>query len=86
MIFTYLGNIKLDNGDLSGALHCYGRAIEVFPYDKEARINRGITLEKLGRPKEALTDYLFFLTSPGSSDNLPGGRQHAEMRIRELSK
>lgn len=86
MIYTYLGNIKLNKEDLAGALYCYGKAIEVYPYDKEARLNRGITLEKLGRPKEAITDYLFFLTSPGSSDNLPGGREHAEKRLRELAK
>lgn len=85
-IHTYLGNISLDGGDLNGALHHYDRAIEIFPYDKEARINRGVTLEKLGRSKEALTDYLFFLTTPGSSDNIAGARQHAETRVRELSK
>lgn len=84
MIYTYLGNIKLNKEDLAGALYCYGKAIEVYPYDKEARLNRGITLEKLGRSKEALTDYLFFLSSPGSFDNLPGGREHAEKRLREL--
>jgi len=86
MIHTYLGNINLNTEDLDDALHHYSRAIEVYPYDKEARLNRGITLEKLGRPQEALTDYLFFLTSPGTSDNLPGGRKHAENRLRELTK
>ncbi|MDD2735832.1 MAG: glycosyltransferase family 39 protein [Desulfuromonadaceae bacterium] len=86
MIYTYLGNIKLNRDDLAGALYCYSKAIEVYPYDKEARLNRGITLEKLGRPKEAITDYLFFMTTPGSSDNLPGGREHAEKRLRELSQ
>jgi len=86
MIYTYLGDIKLEKGDLNGAMYCYGKALEVYPYDKEARLNRGITLEKLGRPKEAITDYLFFLTSPGSSDNLPGGREHAEKRLRELAR
>lgn len=86
MIYTYLGNIKLNKEDLNGAMYCYNKAIEVYPYDKEARLNRGITLEKLGRPKEAITDYLFFLTSPGSSDNIPGGREHAENRLRELAR
>jgi len=86
MIHTYLGNINLNSGDLNDAFFHYGKAIEVFPYDKEARLNRGITLEKMGRAREAVTDYLFFLTSPGSSDNIPGGRQHAEKRLRELSK
>lgn len=84
MIFTRLGNIKLNKEDLAGALYCYSKAIEVYPYDKEARLNRGITLEKLGRPREAITDYLFFLNSPGTADNIPGGRAHAEKRLREL--
>ncbi len=86
MIFTYLGNIKLETGDLQNAMDYYGKAIEVYPYDKEARINRGITLERLGRPKDAVTDYIFFMTSPGSSDNLPGGREYAQERIKALSK
>ncbi len=85
MIYTFLGNIKLNKEDLNSAMHSYSKAIEVYPYDKEARLNRGITLEKLGRPKEAITDYLFYLTSPGS-DDIPGGREHAQNRIKELSK
>lgn len=86
MVNTFLGNIRLNRGDLQGALRNYSRALEIYPYDKEARLNRGITLEKLGRGQEALSDYLFFMSSPGNSDNLPGGRQHAEERIRELSR
>jgi hypothetical protein len=86
MIYTHLGNIKLNREDLAGAMFCYSKAIEVYPYDKEARLNRGITLEKLGRPKEAITDYIFFLTSPGNSNDIPGGREHAEKRVRELSR
>jgi hypothetical protein len=86
MIYTYLGNIKLNKEDLNGALYCYDKAIEVYPYDKEAHLNRGITLEKLGRPKEAMSDYMFFLTAPGSTDDLPGGREHAEKRLRELAR
>lgn len=85
-VHTLLGSIKLNKGEFRAALDHYGRALEIFPNDKEARLNRGITLEKLGRSKEAITDYLFFLTSPGSSDNLPGGREHAEKRLRELSQ
>lgn len=85
MIFTYLGNIKLNKEDLEGALYCYTKAIEVYPLDMEARVNRGITLEKLGRPKEAITDYLYLLSSTGNTGIPPGGREHAEKRIRELS-
>jgi tetratricopeptide (TPR) repeat protein len=86
MIHTYLGNINLNMGDLDDALYHYGKALEVYPLDKEAHLNRGITLEKLGRPKEAYTDYLFFMTLPGSTDNIPGGRQHAEQRMREIMR
>ena len=84
MIHTYLGNINLNQGDLDDALYHYGKALEIYPLDKEAHLNRGITLEKLGRPKEAYTDYLFFTTMPGNTDNIPGGRQHAEQRMREI--
>ncbi|MDD2900412.1 MAG: tetratricopeptide repeat protein [Desulfuromonadaceae bacterium] len=84
MIHTYLGNINLNMGDLDDALYHYGKALEVYPLDKEAHLNRGITLEKLGRPKEAYTDYLFFMTMPGSTDTIPGGRKHAEQRMREI--
>lgn len=86
MIYTYLGNIKLNREDLNGALYCYGKAIEVYPYDKEAHLNRGITLEKLGKPNEARTEYLYFLTSPGNSDDIPGGREHAEKRLRAIER
>ena len=86
MIFTFLGNISLNKENLNSALYNYSKAIEVYPYDKEARLNRGITLEKLGRPKEAITDYLFFLTSPGNPGDIIGGREHAQNRIKELSK
>lgn len=85
MIQTYLGNINLNLEDLDDALHHYNRALEVFPNDKEARLNRGITLEKLGRQKEALNDYIFFLTSHGA-DNLPGGRRYAAERVKVLSR
>jgi hypothetical protein len=84
MIHTYLGNINLNTGDLDDALYHYGKALEVYPLDKEAHLNRAITLEKLGRPKEAYTDYLFYMTLPGNSDAIPGGRQHAEQRMKEI--
>lgn len=84
-IHTLLGNIKLNQEDLSGALNHYNEAITLFPHDKEARINRAITYEKLGRKKEALSDYLFFLTIPGT-DNTPRFRRHAEERMRELAR
>lgn len=85
-INTLLGNIRLDQGDLQSALGLYTRALEAMPNDKEALINRGITFEKLGRKSEALEDYRRFLSLPGKTDHLPGGREHAENRIRALSE
>lgn len=85
-VHTLLGSIKLNKGDLLSALNHYDAALAIFPNDKEARLNRGITYEKLGRSQEALAEYMFFLASPGSSDNLPGGRQLAEERVRALSR
>ncbi len=85
MINTYMGNIKLNKDDLDQALQYYSHALEVNPSDKEARLNRGITLDKLGRPKEAYTDYLFFLTFPGNTESIPGGQKHAEQRIKAIT-
>ncbi|MBI5847152.1 MAG: tetratricopeptide repeat protein [Nitrospirae bacterium] len=80
-----LGHIKQNRGDYEGALHHYNEALAIFPYDKETRINRGIVYEKLGRQKEALADYLFFLSIPGAN-NVPGSQAYAEERVRELER
>jgi len=85
-VHMLLGYIKLNKGDFITALHHYDKALEISPSDKEARLNRGITYEKLGRTQDALKDYIFFLTSPGRIDYIRGGREHAEMRIRTLSQ
>lgn len=85
-INTLLGNIKLDNGDFARALELYSRALETLPNDKEALLNKGITFEKIGNNKEALSAYRSFLTLPGRIDHIPGGRQHAEERVRALSR
>lgn len=85
-VHMLLGYIKLNKGDFLAALHHYDKALEISPSDKEARLNRGITYEKLGRTQDALKDYIFFLTSPGRIDYIRGGREHAEMRIRALSQ
>jgi hypothetical protein len=79
-----LGHIKLDRDDLDGALHHYNEALGIYPYDKEARFNRAITYEKMGKLKDALVDYQFFLTTPGRN-NIPGSRQRAEKSLQELS-
>ena len=83
-VYTQLGHLKQNRGDCSGALRYYDTALAVYPYDKEARINRAKTLECLGRRNEALADYRFFLTIPGDC-SLPGARFYAEQRIGELS-
>jgi len=80
-----LGNIRLDEGNLADALQLYDRALESMPTDKEAMINRGITLDKLGRTTEALDQYRRFLTLPGETDHLPGGVEHARRRVMELA-
>lgn len=80
-----LANIKLDKGDLQSALSHYNEAIAMYPYDKEAHINRAITYDKLGMKQEAKAEYLFFLTSPGDYSN-PTARELAEKRLRELEK
>lgn len=84
-VHTVLGIIKLNKDDFASALYHFNEALAIFPYDRVARINRGITNEKLGRKNEALTDYMLFLTTPGGGINLKS-RQHAEERLRELSK
>lgn len=80
MAHTPLGHLKLDKGDLEGALYHYTEALNIYPYDKEARLNRGITFEKMRKLPEALADFKFFLTTPGY--NIPGSREFAEAKIR----
>lgn len=84
-VHTPLGYIKLERGDFEGAVYYYSEALAIFPFDREARINRGIAYEKLGRYKEALADYQFYLTIP-THNNIPGSKQYAEERVRELSR
>jgi protein O-mannosyl-transferase len=82
---TPLGLVRLERGDFEGALYYYSEALGNFPLDREARINRGITYEKLGRYQEALADYRFYLTIP-TYNHIPGSQELAETRIRELSR
>ncbi len=82
---TPLGYIRLEQGDLEGALYYYSEALSYYPLDSEARFNRGITYEKLGRYREAVADYQFFLTLP-TDNHLPGARVYAEERVRELTR
>lgn len=82
-VYTTLGNIRLYKGDNEGALRYYNFAIGVYPLDKEALLNRAITLENLGRGSEALRDFMRFLSVPGSE--LADARPYAEARIRALT-
>jgi len=84
-VHTFLGVIKLDKGDYTGAHRHFEEALAIYPYDGVARINRGITNEKLGRKNEALMDYIYFLSMPGGNRNTIS-RKRAEDRVRELSK
>ncbi|OGW40154.1 MAG: hypothetical protein A2X58_07325 [Nitrospirae bacterium GWC2_56_14] len=80
-----LGHIKQNRGDYRGALYHYNEALAIFPYDKEARINRGMIYEKLGRYQEAVAEYQFYLSIPGEND-IPGAQAYAEERVRELTR
>lgn len=82
-VYTPLGFIGLSLGNFERALKYYTKALEYTPLDRDARINRGIVYEKLGRERDALADYQFYLGIPGTN-NLPGSREYAEERIREL--
>lgn len=49
------GNILLNRHDESGALKCFGRAIEVAPEDLLNWLHAGVALSRLGRHEESLT-------------------------------
>jgi protein O-mannosyl-transferase len=81
---TQLGYLNLLRGDYPGAIKRYDEAIFQNPADAEAFVNRGVSLENLGRYGEALADYRRLLTIPGNEP--PSGRTYALRRISELSK
>lgn len=66
LLSTKMGNIKYIQGDFDSAREFYSRALQIFPYDLEARINRAMAYEQLGRTEEALMDYKVFLSTPGN--------------------
>ncbi len=84
-VHIQMGHIRRLRGDYEGALYHYTEALAIYPSDREARLNRGITLENLGRYREAVNDYELLLATPGLS-YLEGARSYAEERLRELSK
>ncbi|MEO1451928.1 MAG: tetratricopeptide repeat protein, partial [Bacteroidota bacterium] len=49
--------IKAKQNDLSGALKDYSRSLKVQPNDVDLLVRRGLTYEKLERPKKAMDDY-----------------------------
>jgi hypothetical protein len=83
-VYTNMGYILLARGDAEGAVRYYTTALGIYPLDKEALLNRGIALELLGRPQEAVADFRRFLSITGYE--LAEARPYAEARIRELSR
>jgi len=65
------------------AVKLYTRALEFFPLNRDARINRAIAYERLGMYREALKDYRFYLTIT-TRNNIPGSNEYALRRIEEL--
>ncbi|MEK6744936.1 MAG: tetratricopeptide repeat protein [Nitrospirota bacterium] len=84
-VFVPLGHVRLIRGDFEGALYFYSQALRKDPADTEARLNRGIALERLGRTKDAIADYQEFLALPDDTA-MQGSRQFAEEKVRELSR
>ncbi len=84
-LYNPLGTIRLQKGDYEGALPYLSEALGALPTDQNARIKRAMVYEKLGRRKEALMDYQLFLSISGEFSE-PGSREHAEERVRALSR
>ena len=51
------GNHLLRRGELSAAVKAFDRAVDIDPGNEVAWNNRGIVLEALGRPEEALRSH-----------------------------
>ncbi|MBI5075990.1 MAG: tetratricopeptide repeat protein [Nitrospirae bacterium] len=82
-VYAPLGYIQMEQGDFEKALYYYSEALSFEPMARDARINRGIAYEKLGRYDEALADYEFYLRLT-TFNNVPGSQEYAEARVREL--
>ena len=52
-----IGVLRAADGDDTGAIEAYDRAIAIFPAYSEAYRNRGNSLARLGRREEAMTSY-----------------------------
>jgi hypothetical protein len=84
-VLVPLGHVRLNKGDFEGAQYYYSKALAKNPSDTEARLNRAISLESLGRTKEAIADYRLFLTLPEET-GMQGARQFAAQKVQELSR
>lgn len=84
LVYTPLGYVRLEQGDFAGAVACYNKALAAVPEDRDARINRAIAYERLGMYQEALEDYRYYLSLTGHN-NIPGSREYAEQKLRELT-
>ena len=56
-VYSNLGNVHRDNGELVEAEACYRKAIELAPGHVNARYNLAILLDQLERAEEAVTAY-----------------------------
>lgn len=83
-VYTPLGYVRLEQGDFEGALEYYTAALAFAPDDRDARINRAIAYEHLGRYQEALKEYQYYLSLTGHN-NIPGSREYAEQKVRALA-
>jgi protein O-mannosyl-transferase len=81
---TQMGYVRLLRRDYEGAIDHYNQAIYQNPLDAEALLNRGESLERLGRLDEALESYHRFLETPGNE--LSGARISVRSKVDALSR
>ncbi|MBI5740781.1 MAG: hypothetical protein HZA16_08665 [Nitrospirae bacterium] len=79
-----IGTIVLARGDLEGAVMHFTEALSANPFDKQALFYRAMTLEDIGKTKEALADYISFLSAPGRG--LEEMRPYAEEKVSRLEQ
>ncbi len=84
-VHTLLGYIRLQSGNFESAAQLLTEALRRNPADGEARINRGTTYENMGRYQDALKDYEFAL-STADDEYLPGSREYAARKVKELRR
>jgi tetratricopeptide (TPR) repeat protein len=63
------GQLKFDRQDFRGAINDFDKAIEINPNKEEAHINRGLVLDKLNEPFDAIMAYKKAIEiNPNNSD------------------